>query len=110
MTLPTEIEKPPPQPVEEQIRKLGELVDMLYNMIYGMAIKIDMLSSIVMQTLDTLDPLINRKITDPSNLEAIAETAKARVQRQLDMMAFGNKADTAPLDQLMADRTESNDP
>lgn len=97
--------------IEEAMNKFTATQEMLYNMVFGMAVKIDMLQAIIMQILDKLDSEIKDKVMNISNLQKLADTVTSVVQERLDTMAFGDKerADSAPLDQMIEDSARAND-
>ena len=95
--------------VENRLAKNDEFNNILYNSLFGITVKLDMLQTILMQVIAEMDPTVKIKVLSEENLKKIAETVTEEVQTRLDIMGFGDTRATAPLDQLIADEAKINE-
>lgn len=79
-------------------------LEILYNTVYGLGVKIDILQAIILETINELSDEVKTKVLNQNNLDRIAAEAQEGLQRRMDMIGWGDNPEEAPMRQLLEDK------
>ena len=100
----TELEKTVTRELENIRDQHKDRLEIFYNSMYGLGVKIDILQAIVLETINELSDEVKAKVLNQNNLDRIATEAQESLQKRMDMMGFGDHPEDAPMNQVMEDK------
>jgi hypothetical protein len=85
-------------------RKQKDHLEILYNTVYGIGVKIDILQAIILETINELSDEVKTKVLNDNNLDRISAEATEGLQRRMDMLGWGDNPQEAPMRQFLEDK------
>jgi hypothetical protein len=98
------LEKKMTQELDDLRQRQKDHLEILYNTVYGLGVKIDILQAIILETINELSDEVKTKVLNQNNLDRIAAEAQEGLQRRMDMIGWGDNPEEAPMRQLLEDK------